>query len=79
MHLELPFKSSLIIYHANKKTNILNKEVDVGPLLNKDYSSYMTVEPDDINSPVFKDLTKAYEDNPPAGSRAGVFSCSSIA
>ncbi|TXG57801.1 hypothetical protein EZV62_015630 [Acer yangbiense] len=59
-HLELPYEFSLITFHTNEKTDILGVKVNIGPLPDKDYSSFMTAEPDDISWPVFKDLTMGY-------------------
>ena len=79
MHLEYPSGSSLITFHASEKTYILNKEVDVGPLPDNDYSSFMTAELDDISWPVFIDLTRGYGDDPLVGFGVGGPSSSSKA
>ncbi|KAI9196492.1 hypothetical protein LWI28_024399 [Acer negundo] len=68
-HLKIPtaygMETSFITIHANEKTNTLNEKADIGPLPYKEYSYYMTTEPDDINWLVLKDMTKGYRDDPP--------------
>ncbi|KAK0583504.1 hypothetical protein LWI29_037605 [Acer saccharum] len=67
MNLELTSESSLITFHANENADILGEEVEVRPLPDKDYSSFMADDLDDINWSNFKDLAKGYRDDPPGG------------
>ncbi|KAK0585338.1 hypothetical protein LWI29_027026 [Acer saccharum] len=50
---------------------IQGKEINVWPLPDQDYSSFITVKPDDISLPDFKDLTQGYGDDPPGGPSTG--------
>ncbi|TXG63892.1 hypothetical protein EZV62_010886 [Acer yangbiense] len=68
MHLELPSIYSLVTFHADDKTNPSNEMVDVGPLLDADYSPFMTDDPDETSWTDFEDLSKGYGDDPPGTS-----------